>query len=113
MRIYDGRCNLRVKPQLTIAFYLLDQLRCPIIQYWNKLKLGESFHKYTNLKGCAQSRAQFEGHTPQRGNPNLFADGAVQAQKRGFEGCLWLVRGFFNSESRFGIYMLHISGFFS
>ena len=57
VRIGDDGCNLRVKPWLTIAFYLLDRLRRPIAHYRNKLKLREGLHKYVNQKGCAQHRA--------------------------------------------------------
>lgn len=49
---YDG-CNLRVKPWLTIAFYLLDRPRRPIAQYRNKRKLREGLHKHVNQKACA------------------------------------------------------------
>ena len=57
VRIRDDGCNLRVKPWLTIAFYLLDQLRLTITKYRNKRKLRDGLHKHVNQKGCAQPQA--------------------------------------------------------
>lgn len=81
VRIGDDGCNLRVKPWLTIAFYLLDRLRRPIAHYRNKCKLREGLHKHVNQKACAQRRVKSENHAAQKANPNVVSNAAVQVQK--------------------------------